>query len=792
MASSSLDIVLDYHRRTKHRLDGYAAGPEALDWDSQPAPFRTFAGADKVRLPLLTESDALPDGRSQALSLDSLGALFQFSLGLTAWKSMGPDRWAVRANPSSGNLHPVEAYALIRGVAGLADGLWHYCPDDHSLECRAACELPELAPHVAVILTSIPWREAWKYGERAFRYCQLDVGHAQAALAYAAALLGWSAKETPLASATLAQLAGTDRSEDFIGGRKGRPDTEREEAELLLSLNQAGETIPFDSAAWRQALKDAHWSGAASSIDRHPLYQWPVIDQVFAATRDSQNPTPDLLPWLPKPADILQRRSAQRYDVRHVLPLRDFVALLSATSPAGLSNTHLLLFVHRVEGLDPGVYLLPRSEAGHGLYVALSKAPETVLDIPGLGPLLKLVGADPKKLQATARQLQCHQDLAATGSFSLGMITGFDEALAISPARYRNLYREAGVIGQALYLKAEALGVRGCGIGCYFDDAVHQLLGLQDTTFQSLYHFAVGLPIIDPRIETLPPYAHRQEESAMTATQNQAQAPADETVPYHCIPAAEAAAMVLDSRAGKLAGLILLDSRDAQSYTQGHVEGAMNLSGANQDRLLMKLNKDAPVVIYCYHGNASRTYAGIFSDFRFKNVYSVDGGYAHLVAALHDAETAPLAPGNLSPALLDFLKEWDFDPADLNAPRKNSLTPLMRAALLGNAPMVAELLTLGADIGYINDDGNNALWLACVSGNGVVVQRLLDAGIEKNNRNALGSTTLMYCASSGKADMLKILLDNGADPLIENFDDARAAELCSTPDCLRLLRASAR
>ena len=40
-------------------------------------------------------------------------------------------------------------------------------------------------------LTSITWREAWKYGERAFRYCQHDVGHALAALRFAAAALGW-------------------------------------------------------------------------------------------------------------------------------------------------------------------------------------------------------------------------------------------------------------------------------------------------------------------------------------------------------------------------------------------------------------------------------------------------------------------------------------------------------------------------------------------------------------------------------------------------------------------------
>src|ERR1017187_5045047 len=46
-------------------------------------------------------------------------------------------------------------------------------------------------------LTSIIWREAWKYGERAFRYCQHDAGHALAALRFAAAALGWRVQLLP-------------------------------------------------------------------------------------------------------------------------------------------------------------------------------------------------------------------------------------------------------------------------------------------------------------------------------------------------------------------------------------------------------------------------------------------------------------------------------------------------------------------------------------------------------------------------------------------------------------------
>ena len=39
---SGLTRVRDYHTRTKHRLDRYAAGPDFLDWEQQPDPFRAI------------------------------------------------------------------------------------------------------------------------------------------------------------------------------------------------------------------------------------------------------------------------------------------------------------------------------------------------------------------------------------------------------------------------------------------------------------------------------------------------------------------------------------------------------------------------------------------------------------------------------------------------------------------------------------------------------------------------------------------------------------------------------
>jgi len=56
-------------------------------------------------------------------------------------------------------------------------------------------------------------------------------------------------------------------------------------------------------------------------------------------------------------------------------------------------------------------------------------------------------------------------------------------------------------------LAAEAAGVRATGIGCFFDDPVQRVMGFNDASFQSLYHFTTGGPVEDPRLTTLPPYA---------------------------------------------------------------------------------------------------------------------------------------------------------------------------------------------------------------------------------------------------------------------------------------------
>lgn len=535
------DPVRDYHRRTVHHLQHYAAGPETLDWDAQPSPWRHHAGAPRRWLPLTADTLAATwaeaqTGRAapQPLTRASLGRLFELSFALTAWKQLGPDRWALRTNPSSGNLHPTEAWLLLDGAAGpgLPAGLYHYLPREHALEHRArlapTADAGDRAPTLWIGLGTLLWREAWKYGERAFRYGQLDTGHALGALRFAAAALGWQARVvTGLGHAALAARLGLDRDADHP------PGVEREEPEWLL---QVGPTVPAWPAATalppQPQLHD--WRGTASRLDPRPMYRWPVLDAVTLASRSTTGlPAPAepltsavALPRTPSPCDaapaatlIRQRRSAQHFDRRATMPLATFWRLVASIrpDPAGVPwdvwplapRVHAVFYAHRVDGLAPGAYLLARRDDALDLLRAHWPGmpdPHPVAAAPAGLALWRLT--EHPALAGTLRTLSCHQAIASDACVALSLLAELDDT-----ATYRLRLQEAGLIGQQLYLQAEAEGLRGTGIGCYFDDAVHELLGLApDGALQVLYHFTVGVPLHDPRLRSEPPYADRPDD----------------------------------------------------------------------------------------------------------------------------------------------------------------------------------------------------------------------------------------------------------------------------------------
>ena len=538
-----MDDIIGYHDRTKHHPERYARGPGGLDWANQPDPFRRFSGSPVFQLPLASQDDTpaaaalfgAATGSPRPFTFGAVGLFFELSLGLSARKEIPGSSWSLRMNPSSGNLHPTEGYAILPALEGSPGGagVYHYAPLHHALEQRArwARGFQPNATGFYAGLSSIVWREAWKYGERAFRYCQHDVGHALAALRFAAAALGWRVQRLPeWDDARLARLLGLDRTEDFA-------DAERETPELLARVivnEAAGPGVPPDDDTATE------WFGRANRLS-HSQVEWPAIDEAIAASErkapSANNSGPGALVSWPPPAPptcnrsagqiIRQRRSAVDLDGVTSISRETFLAILDTTLPRASAppfdawpfppRVHLVLFVHRVTGLEPGLYFWLRAPSDAQALRQAFRADfkwEAATDLSLTAPLFRLGRGD---LRDFARTLSCHQDIAADGAFSLGMLARFESVLRErGAAAYRELFWEAGMIGQALYLAGEAAGIRGTGIGCYLDDVLHRALGLTGHDWQSLYHFTIGGPVEDSRLRTVPPYAHLESEALCT------------------------------------------------------------------------------------------------------------------------------------------------------------------------------------------------------------------------------------------------------------------------------------
>ncbi len=558
--ASTAEVVAAYHERTKHHFHCYAAALGYMDWATQPDPFRRYAGADLVRLPLPKAGRPLlywqlyasPSVPPMPLSLASVSLFFRYALSLTAWKQSGATTWPLRVNPSSGNLHPTEGYAILPALDQIGDAaaVYHYAPREHALERRAVLnatrwsELTGSFPQGSfsegsflVGLSSVHWREAWKYGERAFRYCQHDVGHALASLRIAAAVLGWKlVLLDSVSDATLSSLLGLDRDEDFAAA-------EREEADLLVLISP---DLPAPLLTEFKPLT-AHgggvmWQGRANTLSPEHSVEWPVIDAVAQATRrcasapikedfsgfpseDALFGTPIRHGLLTAERAILGRRSAVAMDGSTAISRTAFFRMLARLIPTQERRTmpwdaipwrpriHIGLFVHRVDGLAPGIYALARDPDKVDILKRVMHAEFCWQRVSGCPPGLPLYLLKEGDCRALATTVSCGQEIAGDGAFSLAMIADYKDSLATyGSAFYRNLFWEAGMVGQLLYLEAEEAGIRATGIGCYFDDPVHAVFGIEAREWQSFYHFTVGGPVEDSRLTTLPAYNFEGEQ----------------------------------------------------------------------------------------------------------------------------------------------------------------------------------------------------------------------------------------------------------------------------------------
>jgi nitroreductase len=256
---------------------------------------------------------------------------------------------------------------------------------------------------------------------------------------------------------------------------------------------------------------------------------WEIIDMVQKASRTSRPAFPEISTCsYPAPgklkssftaeAIIRRRRSAQNYDRQTSrMGLSTFFHALEKTLPVNRcpfdmfpyeARVHLAIFVHAVVGLEPGLYMLVRNPRH---FESLKNLTHSSFDWYQVKEELPFYFLQKGDFRARAQSVSCAQAIAGDSAYALGMLAHFDPVLMEAPSMYPRLFWETGLVGQVLYLEAEAHDLRATGIGCFFDDEMHSILGLEGSEWQSLYHFTVGQHVDDARLETKAPYFHLKQ-----------------------------------------------------------------------------------------------------------------------------------------------------------------------------------------------------------------------------------------------------------------------------------------
>jgi SagB-type dehydrogenase family enzyme len=439
-------IWREYHQATKHTPESLRRSRHFLDWANMPDPFRHYQGVPVIDLPADPKIDAAANW------IDFLSGLLFYSASISATKqTLSGQRYALRVNPSSGNLHPTEFHLAC------PNGLYHYRVSSHMLEQRAAGNYGTSR----FLLTTIAWREAWKYQSRAYRYCLHDVGHAWQSLALAAQAMGCD-------TTTVVNF-----NDDELTHSWGLADDEW--PMLEVEIHGAPDFPVAGSREW--------FGGVANKLSAEVI-RYPLIDEIQAATKRVRTEHVSWQAKAPVPlgnGEIVRRRRSAldfRGGTESISSGQLLTLLDVAMRPFDADGyVELYLYVHRVRDLAAGLYRYWPGEAR-----------------------LELLKSGDQRVMAAA--LSLGQDLAGNSCVTFSMIGDLERAAGRHGDRgYRYVHFQAGAIGQRLYLTAESLGFQSTGIGAFFDDAVHDYLDIpRESGRQVVYHFACGYAVEDNRI----------------------------------------------------------------------------------------------------------------------------------------------------------------------------------------------------------------------------------------------------------------------------------------------------
>ena len=481
MSELKLSITQHYHERTKYDEETIASKSQSLDWSKQPSPFKEY------KLGKTTDLKPYLQEETTEVWWRRLSRLLLSSYGLTARVDTIGAPIYLRAAPSAGGLYPAEIYLISRGTPLLPPGLYNYQAQTHSLVHfwesevwqslqSACCWHPVLQDtHIAIAITAVFQRSAWRYQDRAYRRIFLDTGHLLGNIELAGSindfrphLIGGFVDEA------INNLLYLDADTEGTTAIIGLADLLEVEQNLSTGLTALPSQVKTDypAIADGQLLPYYHKATAIESIS---------LEVVRSQIKEDKYNFPFCLkvPTISAPIDwsgklvgleqtIFQRRSTRAYNGEN-LTLDELIALLDFTyQPQNYIHQELdgapdyfalhlietFIAVSGVEGLESGCY-----------YYA-----------PKVQELRQIRF---KNFRRELHFLCLGQDLGRDAAAVLFHTADLQAAITQYGDRvYRYLHMDAGHLGQRLNLAAIRLDLGVSGIAGFFDDRVNEILGI--------------------------------------------------------------------------------------------------------------------------------------------------------------------------------------------------------------------------------------------------------------------------------------------------------------------------
>jgi len=488
-----------YHRATSYRRHDLT--PHHLDWAHQPSLAKAYPSCQRVELDLDPQIPAInytdlvmqpPGGGEEpcaVLPLKTLSTVLQMTQAITGRQILPSGQpFYYRSVASAGALYPFELYLAVRGVDGLAPGVYHHDLFNGCLTRLQQGSPPLIAPVsqsvvATFFITGIFFRSAWKYRSRAYRYVLLDAGHLLENLRLA------------LRALNLCFSIHLDFDDSQVQRLLG-VDGQREVCLVCVHLHGQHDPTKLSTALNTAPMGDDPRARASRVSEREIAY--PEILDVHRAGQGSGSqaakasapvdtfrcqPT-SWIPLEPAPqpavrdvAEVLrQRRSRRNFVPDDVVPddWMTFMGLISAS----LKKTSLMPQACR-EAVIPGIL------AGQGLPV-----PPGVYRLDAQAGRLGVLG---NRLSLEAMAAACLDQMwLKHAGLHLLLMTDLAVLERTWGARgYRYAMIEAGRLGQQAYLAATAVGWGACGIGAIYDREAADLLQLTENGVL-LYLVAAG------------------------------------------------------------------------------------------------------------------------------------------------------------------------------------------------------------------------------------------------------------------------------------------------------------